>query len=162
MSTMSLVSWLQNVDHSKGSLKKYRSGNTLVGVKVFSLQHLLLHKPHTSLSELQHPDYDNLPLHLQWFVAATDHLPEFWDNDEMITEHFHQQGHRDMYIKTFLAYLKTLADTYFLWRMQILCPLSIEYCSTDGSDCFTLDIHQQTIQNHVLSSVTKRNELFNF
>jgi hypothetical protein len=37
MSTMSLLEWLRNVDHSKANPKEYRGGNTLVGVKVVSL-----------------------------------------------------------------------------------------------------------------------------
>ena len=59
MSAMSLLAWLPNVDHSKANPKEYRTGNTLVGLKVVSLfntqfffQYILLHKPHTRFSEL--------------------------------------------------------------------------------------------------------------
>lgn len=165
MTSLSLLSWLQNVSHSKSTPSKYTSGTTLVGLKVLSIfnsqfffQFLLLNKAHTSLSELQHPNHTDLPIHLQWYAAALLHFPEFWNNDEAIVKYLHERGHRDTYITTYLAYIHTLADTYFLWQKQVLPPLFIEQCCTHMEYNFTLDMHQQTVHNHVMSALAKRNE----
>ena len=64
-----------------------------------------------------------------------------------------------MYITMSIAYLHT-ADTYFLAQLQILLPTSIEYTPNNAADSFTLDTQQLTIQNHILSSLQKRNNYY--
>ena len=84
-------------------------------------------------------------LHLQWYAAATQHFPQFWENDD-ITKYLHNQGNHDTYITTFLAHLPALAGTCFLVQRQFLSPLSFQNCPSEEVDYFTLDIHQKTIQ----------------
>ena len=109
---------------------------------------------------MQHPNHDNLPGNLQWYAAAVLYFGEFWKNDQCVIDFLHNQGNRDMYITTFLAYLHTLADTYFLVQLQILLPTSIEYSPNNAADSFTLDTQQLTIQNHILPSLQKRNDYY--
>ena len=80
----SLLQWLCMVDHNKAVPKKYKQGNTLVGLKLFSFfnkhyffQYVLLHLPHISLSDLQHQNHDCIPIDLQWYAAAIHHFPDF-------------------------------------------------------------------------------------
>ena len=167
LTLMPFLTWLRNFDYSKPNPKEYSNGNTLVGLKMLSyfnsqyfFQYIFLHKPHRNISDLQHPNHDNLPANLQWYAAAVLYFGEFWKNDQCVIDFLHNQGNRDMYITTFLAYLHTLADTYYLVQLQILLPTSIEYTPNNAADSFTLDTQQLTIQNHILSSLQKRNDYY--
>ena len=163
LNATSLLTWLRNYDHSKVNPKQYSNGNTLVGLKMVSyfnteyfFQYVFLHKPHRNISDLQHPNHDNIPANLQWYAAAVYHFPELWKNDECVIDFLHSQGNRDVYMTTFLAYLHTLGDTYFLLQLQILVGTSIQSSANNAADSFSLDTQQQTIQNHILSSLQKQ------
>ena len=165
LNEISLLNWLRKFDHSKVIPKEYKNGNTLVGVKMLSyfntqyfFQYLLLHKPHRAICELQHPNHENISVHLQWYAAATYHFPDFWKKDECVLNFLHNQGNRDEFATTFLSYLHALADTYFLCQLQILQPHSVECNNTANNNSFSLDVQQQTIQNHILSSLQQRND----
>ena len=63
-------------------------------------------------------------------------------NDECVRDFLHDQGNRDPYITTFLAYLHTLGDTYSLVQRQILSATSIQCSVNDASHTFNLDAQQ--------------------
>ena len=70
------------------------------------------------------------------------------------------QGNCDVFTTTLLAYIHTLADSYFLVQMQILSPLSIEDYFSNNNNTFTLDILQKIIQNNILSCIEKRSQYY--
>ena len=112
--------------------------------------------PHKSINQLRHPNHDRIPPNLQWYSAAIHHFAHFWKNDEKFAEFFHNEGNRDSYITTCLAYLHTLADMFFLWQTQIISPLSLDIPHANQIGNFTLNCKQQVIVNHVLSAFRKR------
>jgi hypothetical protein len=107
----------------------YKQGNTL-GLKLVSyfnkdyfFQYILMNLPHTSLSQLKRPDHDripSIPATLQWYAAAVLRFPDFWNNNEKLTDFLHNQGNRDHFVTTYLAFVATLKDMFFLWQMQII------------------------------------------
>ena len=95
--------------------KLYKQGNTLVGLKLVSyfnkdyfFQYILMNLPHTSLSQLKRPDHDRIPATLQWYAAAVLHFPDFCNNNEKLTDFLHNQGNRDHFVTTYLAFVATL------------------------------------------------------
>ena len=76
--------------------------------------------PHTSLSQLKRPDHDRTPATLQWYAAAVLHFPDFWNNNEKLTDFLHNQGNRDHFVTTYRAFVANLKDMFFLWQMQII------------------------------------------
>ena len=160
MANYSFLVWLRMVDHSK-------QGTTLVGLKVVSFfnndyffQYVLMNLPHRCVSELQHPDHERIPATLQWYAAAVHHFPNFWKDNEKITNFLHDKGNRDNYITTCLARVASLADTFFLWQMQIISPGSLDICAPNHSSNFSLDSDQQAIHTHVLAALDKRGESY--
>ena len=164
MSEQSFLNWLRLTDHTKTVPKAYRKGNnTLVGLKTVSFfnkhyffQYLLMNLPHKSINELRHPNHDKIPENLQWYAAAIHHFPDVWKNDEKVAHFLHNEGNRDTYITTCLAYLHTLADMFFLWQSQIISSLSLNIPHANQTANFTLNSEQQVIQNHVVSAFRKR------
>ena len=163
MSDFSFLSWLRMTDHTKQVPKLYKQGNTLVGLKTLSFfnkeyffQYVVIHVPHRSLSHLRHPDHDWIPHNLQWYSAAIHHFANFWQDDDKVCHFLNNQGHRDTYITTCIAYLHTLADMLFLWQTQIISSDSFDTRYFNEADQFNLDNQQHTIQNHILSALNKR------
>ena len=164
MSEQSFLNLLGLSNHSKAVPKLYRKGdNTLVGLKVVSFfnkeyffQYVLMNLPHKSINELGYPNHERIPASFQWYSAAIHHFPRFWKNDEKVAEFLHNEGNRDSYITTCLAYLHTLADMFFLWQTQIISSLSFDIPHANQTENFTLNCEQQVIQNHVLNAFHKR------
>lgn len=167
MNHYSFIDWLRLVDHSKTKPQLYKTNNTLVGLKTVSFfnkyyffQYVLMHHPHRCLSQLQHPDHDNIPDALQWYAAAIHHFPQFWRDDEKVTNFLHNRGNQSTYITTCIAYLHTLADTFFLWQTQIISCISLNTSLPNVVDQFNLHNEQRTVQNHVISALNKRSEYY--
>ena len=58
------------------------------------------------------------------------------------------------------AYLHTLAGMFFLWQTQVISVNSLDIPCANVSQQFTLHNHQRTVQNHILTAVTKRSNYF--
>lgn len=152
LASYSFLTWLREIDHAKSVTKLYKQGNTLVGLKILSFfnklyffQYLLMHLPHKCLSDLKHPNHDRIPENLQWYAAAVYHFHDFWCNDEKVSHFLHNLGNRDTYVTICLAYLHTLADTFFQWQTQILSIDSFHAPYVNRQRDYTLDVHQQTM-----------------
>ena len=96
---LSFLQWLRSFD-PKG--KRYKSGTTLVGVKLRSpfkddyyYQDILMNVPHRHIDELRHEKYDDLPLPIRHFAAAVTLRPELWTNETAVREHFSLMGNRN-------------------------------------------------------------------
>ena len=164
MSQYSFLTWLRLTDHSKTVPKLYRKGNnTLVGLKTLSFfkkqyffQYLLMNFPHKSIAQLRHPNHDRIPANLQLYSAAIHHFAEFWKNDEKVAQFLHNEGNRDFYMTTCLAYLHTLADMLFLCQTQIISSLSLDTAHPNTTQNFSSNNEQQVIENHVLDAFHRR------
>ena len=74
---MTFLGWLREYDYEKNPPKRYRDGNTLVGLKHFSVfnplyffQLLVMNFPHRSLDELRDPREDRLADPIKYFVPT--------------------------------------------------------------------------------------------
>ena len=93
-------------------------------------------------------------------AAAIHHFPDFWKNEETVTQFFHNLENRETYIMTCKAYLHSLADMFFLCQTQVISVNSLDISCANESQQFTLDNHQRTVQNHILTAVTKWSNYF--
>ncbi len=162
-SNYSLLQWLRMLDTDKAVPKVYKAGTTLVGLKLVSFfnkdyffQYFLLHLPHTRISELQHPNHENIPLKLQWYAAAVQHCGEFWQSKDAISSFLHDQGNREHFIQTALAYVDTLKDMFFLWQLQVLSVEAIDMPYESAVREFSLDPQQLCVHRHVVKSLNER------
>ena len=151
------------VDTEKAVPKLYKGGTTLVGLKLLSFfnkdypfQYLILRLPHTRISELKTPNHDNIPLKLQWYAAAVQHCGTFWQNKDAISSFLHDQGNREPFIETALAYVSTLQDMFFLWQMEVLSIDTIYMPNEAQFEEFCLDPQQLCVQRHVVRSLDER------
>ena len=84
-----------------------------------------------------------------WRILKTENFENILKNDQCVFDFLHNQGNRDMYITIFLAYSR-----------HILSGPTANSTPYNAADSFTLDTQQLTIQNHILSSLQKRNDYY--
>ena len=124
---LSFLQWLRSYD-PKG--KRYKSGTTLVGLKLRSpfkddyyYQDILMNVPHRHVDELRHEKYDDLPLAIRHFAAAVTLRPELWTNETAVRDHFSLMGNRNDYVDTLIAYVNSRLDFFNLWKRRVLGTL---------------------------------------
>ncbi|XP_067026465.1 ATP-dependent DNA helicase PIF1-like [Acropora muricata] len=105
--------------------KPYKSGTTLVGVKVRSpfkdeyyYQDVLMNYAHRSTEELKHENHDHLPVGIKYFAAAFSLRPELWTDETKIREHFSLMGNKDEYVDTLIANEQRKRDFLHLWQRR--------------------------------------------
>ena len=126
--SISYLQWLRMYD-PKG--KPYKTGTTLVGVKLrspfkdeYCYQDLLMNYAHRSTDDLHHEKHDDLPIRIKHFAAAVTLRPEVWKNETAIEEHFALMGNKDDYVETLIAYAHSRQDFLNLWQRRILGGLT--------------------------------------
>ena len=124
---LSFLQWLRLYD-PKG--KPYKSGTTLVGVKLripfkddYYFQDILMNVPHRCVDELKHEKHDDLPHAIRHFAAAVTLRPELWANETAVREHFSLMENRDNYVDTLIAYVKSRLDFFNLWKCRVIGAL---------------------------------------
>lgn len=82
-SQLTFAQWLRMYNKTAAKPSKYRSGDTLVGVQMYSYfnpvffyQFLAMHFPHSAEGELHHEREEQLPTSIKFFVKATELMPE--------------------------------------------------------------------------------------
>ena len=137
-SELSFLQWLRLYDQ-KG--KPYKSGTTLVGVKLRSpfkddyyYQDLLMNFPHRDIENLKHERHDDLPVAIKHFAAAVSLRPEVWTNESAIRDHFSLMGNKDDYVETLIAYVQSRLDFLHLWQRRVVSA-GPELPSATSLDC---------------------------
>ena len=99
----------------------------LVGVKflsiqnpVFFFQHLLVHHPHRSPSQLRHSEEATMPPAIKHFSQAIQLCPERWTTSSQILAQFDLKGHRNSYLATLVAFMLALHGIHFLWQRLVV------------------------------------------
>ena len=162
---LSFLQWLRSFD-PKG--KRYKSGTTLVGVKLRSpfkddyyYQDILMNVPHRHIDELRHEKYDDLPLPIRHFAAAVTLRPELWTNETAVREHFSLMGNRNDYVDTLIAYVNSRLDFFNLWKRRVLGTLPdlpIMPTLNDEDDMSPEQIRTKTLVQRFLQ---QRDECYN-
>ena len=116
-----------------------------------------MHVPHRSISDLKHPNHENVPTDLQWYAAVTHHLPEFWQNTENINLYLPSQ---EEYITTALSYINTLSDAFYMWQTHIIPLTWLSFDLQNETTTILSDTNQLSVQNHVLRSARQHKEHF--
>ena len=126
--SISYLQWLRMYD-PKG--KPYKTGTTLVGVKLrspfkdeYCYQDLLMNYAHRSTDDLHLEKHDDLPIRIKHFAEAVTLRPEVWKNETSIKEHFALMGNKDDYVETLIAYAHSKQDFLNLWQRRILGGLT--------------------------------------
>jgi hypothetical protein len=116
-----------------------------------------MHVPHRSISDLKHPNHENVPTDLQWYAAVTHRLPEFWQNTENINLYLPSQ---EEYITTALSYINTLSDAFYMWQTRIIPLTWLNFDFQNETTTILLDTNQLSVQNHVLRLGREHKEHF--
>ena len=127
---MSFFQWLRAVTHQAPRPKLYRHQHTLVGIKYLSLskeeyffQYVLINHLHRDLNELKPLLNLSAPVHLLYFKAATEKLPDIWTSAIHIRQMLERDGHREHYILTVTASVNTLLDALHM------CAHGVVFCT---------------------------------
>ena len=128
--------------------KPHDVDKVLVGVKFVSLfnpiyfyQHLTMHFPHVSPTQLRHPEEDTMPPSIRFFAQAIALAPDHWGTAEQITSLFSKEGHKDYFLNTLVSYVMSLHDILHLWTVRAVdgashlhvYPTSISVISSSNS-----------------------------
>ena len=126
--SITYLQWLRMYD-PKG--KPYKSGTTLVGVKLRSpfkdeyyYQDVLVNYAHRSTEELKHEKHDHLPEGIKHFAAAISLRPDLWTDQTKIREHFSLMGNKGEYVDTLIAYVQSKRDFLHLWQRRVIGGIS--------------------------------------
>ena len=121
------MEYLRSYQTTQANPTPYKGKKALVGVKYvsyfnvhFYFQYLLLNKVHFSLDELKHPQHAIMPEDPQYFAACHFYLPEIFDDATSFRAILQAEGHKHYFINNVLAFVESLKDIYFLWKMQVL------------------------------------------
>ena len=87
---------------------------------VFFFQHLLVHHPHRSPSQLRHLEEAIMPPAIKHFSQAVQLCPERWTTSSQILAQFDLEGHRSSYLTTLVAFVMALHDIHFLWQRRVV------------------------------------------
>ena len=143
-----LLQWLRCHRTSGSKPKPYDVDKVLVGVKFVSLfnpiyfyQHLTMHFPHVSPTQLRHPEEDTMPPSIRFFAQAIALAPDHWGTAEQITSLFSREGHKDYFLNTLVSYVMSLHDILHLWTVRAVdgashlhvYPTSISVISSSNS-----------------------------
>lgn len=159
---LSFLEWLRLFDDSARSTKPYKSGETLVGIKmksptngIYFFQDLLLHYPHRSESQLYHPDHERMPQQIRHFAAAWLLRPEVWQNLDAVEGLFKLEGHKTYYIRNIVSHVKSLTAFFHLWQRQVF-GLNTEPIDISSQSESEFDAVQLAVLNHVRHAVAMR------
>ena len=162
--SITYLQWLRMYD-PKG--KPYKSGTTLVGVKLRSpfkdeyySQDVLMNYAHRSTEELQHEKHDDLPVGIKHFVAAFSLRPELWTDETKIREHFSLMGNKDEYVDTLIAYVQSKRDFLHLWQRRVIGGISDLSLLPDLSSDSDFSPEQLRVHSLVEKFLTQRQEYY--
>ena len=118
------MQWLRLYDQKRN---RYKSGTTLVGVKLRSpfkddyyYQDLLMNFPHRNIDELKHERHHDLPVTIKHLAAAVSLRPELWTDESAVRDHFSLMGNKDDYVETLIAYVQSRLDFLHLWQRRVV------------------------------------------
>ena len=167
MENMSFLKWLRAVNHTPSAPKAYKQGNTLVSVQYLSpfnaeyfFQHLIMTVAHRAASELYHQQHEQLPRQIQFFASAFALKPLLWNDPVLLKTQFEKQGNKlDFFAHTLLSYVRSLHDTLFLWKKQVISTNQLTIANpTDLASPVQLDHRQNAIHEQIMLALQRRNE----
>lgn len=123
---LSFLEWLRAYNDSPTKPTRYRSGETLVGVKLLSMfnplffyQFLIMHHPHTCEHDLYHPDEDSLPAAVRYFVKAAELAPLIWNSQQGLRNYLAAEAHKAHFVDTVCYFISSLHDICHLWELKV-------------------------------------------
>ena len=135
----------------------------LVGVKflsvqnpVFFFQHLLVHHPHRSPSQLRHLEEATMPPAIKHFSQAIQLCPERWTSSSQILAQFDLEGHRNSYLSTLLAFVLALHDMHFLWQRRVVDSRIGSLHTASLERLYPLSPYQTAVYRDIIDSLAER------
>ena len=124
---LSLLQWLRSHTVAGKKAKALGADKFLVAVKfvsvhnpVFFYQHLVVHHPHRTATQLQHLEEASMPVPVRFFSQAVALCPHNWTTSDQILRQFEFEGHRSSYLTTVVAFVHALHDILFLWQRRVV------------------------------------------
>ena len=160
---MTFLEWLREYDYEKNPPKRYRDGNTLVGLKHFSVfnplyffQLLVMNFPHRSLDELRDPREDRLADPIKYFVPMWDKLPEILGSRETILQYLSSESHNRSFVDTIIYYIESLQDIYTMWQLRVIDNTFATLQRSDFAMQYHLSLQQRAVYMRYYSPVQAR------
>ena len=160
---MSLLEWLRCHMVVGKKAKSLGADKFLVGVKflsvqnpVFFFQHLLVHHPHRSPSQLRHLEEATMPPAIRHFSQAIQLCPERWSTSCQILQQFDLEGHRNSYLSTLVAFVLALHDIYFLWQRRVVDSRIGSLHTASLERLYPLSPFQTAVYRDIVDSLAKR------
>ena len=161
--SMSLLEWLRCHTVVGRKAKSLGADKFLVAVKflsvhnpVFFFQHLLVHHPHRSPSQLRHLEEATMPPAIKHFSQALQLCPERWTTSSQILAQFELEGHRSSYLTTLVAFVMALHDIHFLWQRRVVDSRIGSLHGASLERLYPLSPYQTAIYRDIVDSLAKR------
>ena len=97
-----------------------------------------------------------MPKSIQSFSQPVVLLPKTWQSPDMITNQFEHEGHKKYFVRTIVAYVSSLHDVFYLWRIRVVTG-DVSDLSTFSIDrLYPLSSHQRAILVDITEALTSR------
>lgn len=118
-----------------------------------------MHHPHRSPNELRHPKEESMPKSIQFFSQAVALLPETWQSPDTITNQFEHEGHKEYFVRTIVAYVSSLHDFLYLWRIRVVTGDMSDVSAFSIDRLYPLSSHQRAIPTDITGALTSRRDV---
>ena len=160
-----LLFWMRTHNTSSTKPKACDGDRYLIGVKfvsvfnpVYFYQHLTMHHPHRSPNELRHPEEESIPKSIQFVSQAVALLPETWQSSHTISQEFEHEGHKEYFVRTIVAYVSSLHDVLYLWRIRVVTGDVSDVSAFSIDRLYPLSSHQRSILADITGALTSHRE----
>ena len=92
-------------------------------------------------------------------VLCTSHCPpDTWRTGDTITDQFEHEGHKEFFINTIVAYVMSLHDILYLWRIRMVNGEVGDLSSISMVNLYPLSPLQRAILNNITTALTSRQQ----
>ncbi len=117
------LQWLRLIDEKKGV--EYKSGSTLVGVKMVSPLKDFFFLQYLVVKDLLHTNHEQLSPQIKHFASAYTLMNDFWSQTHKVHTYFTEHGHKAWFIDTLICHIVSLADYFNLYQRRVLTTTNI-------------------------------------
>ena len=100
-----------------------------------------------------------MPKTIQFFSQAVALLPETWQCPDMITNQFKHEGHKEYFVRTIVAYVSSLHDVLYLWRIRVVTGDVSDLSALSIDRLYPLSSHQRAILADITGALTSRRDV---
>lgn len=160
---LTFLQWLRAFNDTAAKPTKYRSGETLVGVKslsvfnpVYFYQYLAMNYAYIDEAVLHHQKENELPQSVKFFARADQLDGKTWDSKEAVQNHLAPEAHKTHFVETVCYYLSSLHDIYKLWQLKVIDAGVVDAFGDKTVQLYPLSPQQTAIFSALVAAVRTR------